>query len=227
VSTPGPDEIRALSNAFNDDHRSAGAAGSLANRQSGRAETRRQFIETVLSASAPALSAWLPGPHLGALVFIAAVTCSAGGRHLLGLDLISRAQFDIQSSRQFWEDVQTLRSRGVDLVRDGGNAHLQVGADHVAEGLVLTAHHSPEAAIAQRRLEGTSLDASLREIKNPRPRIQRCRPERIEAQNRRRSPASLETFDRCTETIIRQVGDIGRMVDLSTRILAPQFETTI
>jgi two-component system nitrogen regulation sensor histidine kinase NtrY len=39
-------------------------------------------------------------------------------------------------------------------------------------------------------------------------------------------PTELETFDRCTDTIVRQVGDIGRMVDefsAFARMPAPKF----
>ena len=39
--------------------------------------------------------------------------------------------------------------------------------------------------------------------------------------------SDLETFDRCTDTIIRQVGDSGRMVDefsAFARMPAPKFE---
>ena len=64
------------------------------------------------------------------------------------------------------------------------------------------------------------------EIKNPLTPIQ-LSAERLRKQvpqgHRRRD---LETFDRCTDTIIRQVGDIGRMVDefsAFARMPAPKF----
>jgi two-component system nitrogen regulation sensor histidine kinase NtrY len=40
------------------------------------------------------------------------------------------------------------------------------------------------------------------------------------------APSEVETFDRCTDTIVRQVGDIGRMVDefsAFARMPAPKF----
>ena len=50
------------------------------------------------------------------------------------------------------------------------------------------------------------------EIKNPLTPIQ-LSAERIRRRYRKEITSDLDTFDRCTDTIIRQVGDIGRMVD--------------
>jgi two-component system nitrogen regulation sensor histidine kinase NtrY len=65
------------------------------------------------------------------------------------------------------------------------------------------------------------------EIKNPLTPIQ-LSAERIRRKYRGEIQSDLETFDRCTDTIIRQVGDIGRMVDEFSsfaRMPAPQFST--
>jgi two-component system nitrogen regulation sensor histidine kinase NtrY len=65
------------------------------------------------------------------------------------------------------------------------------------------------------------------EIKNPLTPIQ-LSAERLRRKFRQNiAPADLETFDRCTDTIVRQVGDIGRMVDEFSsfaRMPAPRFE---
>ncbi|RZJ93510.1 MAG: PAS domain-containing sensor histidine kinase, partial [Brevundimonas sp.] len=50
------------------------------------------------------------------------------------------------------------------------------------------------------------------EIKNPLTPIQ-LSAERLRRRYRKMVEEDVEVFDRCTETIIRQVGDIGRMVD--------------
>jgi two-component system nitrogen regulation sensor histidine kinase NtrY len=63
------------------------------------------------------------------------------------------------------------------------------------------------------------------EIKNPLTPIQ-LSAERLRRKYRRELTGDLETFDRCTDTIIRQVGDIGRMVDefsAFARMPAPKF----
>ncbi len=63
------------------------------------------------------------------------------------------------------------------------------------------------------------------EIKNPLTPIQ-LSAERLRRKYRSQVADDVETFDRCTETIIRQVGDIGRMVDEFSsfaRMPAPRF----
>src|SRR5690606_27780884 len=63
------------------------------------------------------------------------------------------------------------------------------------------------------------------EIKNPLTPIQ-LSAERLRRRYRGRVEDDVEVFDRCTETIIRQVGDIGRMVDEFSsfaRMPAPRF----
>ncbi len=64
------------------------------------------------------------------------------------------------------------------------------------------------------------------EIKNPLTPIQ-LSAERLRRKYRAEITGDLETFDRCTDTIIRQVEDIGRMVDefsAFARMPAPKFE---
>jgi len=63
------------------------------------------------------------------------------------------------------------------------------------------------------------------EIKNPLTPIQ-LSAERLKRKYRARIGEDVEVFDRCTDTIIRQVGDIGRMVDEFSsfaRMPAPRF----
>jgi two-component system nitrogen regulation sensor histidine kinase NtrY len=63
------------------------------------------------------------------------------------------------------------------------------------------------------------------EIKNPLTPIQ-LSAERLRRRYRSQVVDDVEVFDRCTETIIRQVGDIGRMVDEFSsfaRMPAPRF----
>jgi two-component system nitrogen regulation sensor histidine kinase NtrY len=66
------------------------------------------------------------------------------------------------------------------------------------------------------------------EIKNPLTPIQ-LSAERLRRKYRKEIVTDLDIFDRCTETIIRQVGDIGRMVDefsAFARMPAPVFAET-
>ena len=78
---------------------------------------------------------------------------------------------------------------------------------------------------AQRNAAWTDVARRIaHEIKNPLTPIQ-LSAERLRRKYRSEITGDLETFDRCTDTIIRQVGDIGRMVDefsAFARMPAPQ-----
>jgi two-component system nitrogen regulation sensor histidine kinase NtrY len=87
------------------------------------------------------------------------------------------------------------------------------GQDHEVQGFVVTFDDMTELVSAQRSTAWADVARRIaHEIKNPLTPIQ-LSAERI----RRKYGASItkdrEVFDQCTDTIIRQVSDIGRMVD--------------
>ena len=99
-------------------------------------------------------------------------------------------------------------------------------ASRTGEGLVLTFDDITRLVSAQRNAAWRDVARRIaHEIKNPLTPIQ-LSAERIRRKFRKSvEPADLDTFDRCTETIVRQVGDIGRMVDefsAFARMPAPQ-----
>jgi two-component system nitrogen regulation sensor histidine kinase NtrY len=95
-------------------------------------------------------------------------------------------------------------------------------------GLVLTFDDITRLVSAQRNAAWKDVARRIaHEIKNPLTPIQ-LSAERIRRKYRKDITHDLETFDRCTDTIIRQVGDIGRMVDefsAFARMPAPKFAT--
>ena len=114
------------------------------------------------------------------------------------------------------------------MIRDGETRRLRVRASGTAEGgLVLTFDDITRLITAQRSAAWRDVARRIaHEIKNPLTPIQ-LSAERIRRKYRKEIQGDLETFDRCTETIIRQVGDIGRMVDefsAFARMPAPKFE---
>ena len=121
----------------------------------------------------------------------------------------------------------------VDLARDGETRRLRVRASYSAEtvhgGLVLTFDDITRLVAAQRNAAWRDVARRIaHEIKNPLTPIQ-LSAERLRRKYRSEIKSDLETFDRCTDTIIRQVGDIGRMVDefsAFARMPAPKFVTT-
>jgi two-component system nitrogen regulation sensor histidine kinase NtrY len=115
----------------------------------------------------------------------------------------------------------------VDVERGRETRRLRVRASRIEDGLVLTFDDVTRLMNAQRNAAWRDVARRIaHEIKNPLTPIQ-LSAERLRKKYRKDiAPAELETFDRCTDTIVRQVGDIGRMVDefsAFARMPAPKF----
>jgi two-component system nitrogen regulation sensor histidine kinase NtrY len=102
----------------------------------------------------------------------------------------------------------------VDVTREGETRRLRVRIESGLGGeMVLTFDDITRLVTAQRNAAWRDVARRIaHEIKNPLTPIQ-LSAERLRRRYRGRVEDDVETFDRCTETIIRQVGDIGRMVD--------------
>ena len=223
-----PEEIAVLSRAFNrmtSDIRNQQMALKFA---SVEAESRREFIETVLA-----------GVSAGVLSVDGAGLISAANQQahvLLGLDSLAIGR-PLGEVAPELVDVASGAGRGgggaeaeVDLIRDGETLRLHVRASGASEGgLVLTFDDITRLVTAQRSAAWRDVARRIaHEIKNPLTPIQ-LSAERLRRKYRGEITGDLETFDRCTDTIIRQVGDIGRMVDefsAFARMPAPRFEPT-
>ncbi len=224
-----PEEIAVLSHAFNrmtTDLESKQAALQTASQE---AHERRQFIETVLSG----VSAGVLGLDSYGRVSVA----NSRALHLLGLtdsppeavfgatlaDIAPEMLLTSQRALRVASDVE----EEVEVVRDSDTRRLRVRASVGLEtGMVLTFDDITRLVSAQRTAAWTDVARRIaHEIKNPLTPIQ-LSAERIRRKYRKEITGDLETFDRCTETIIRQVGDIGRMVDefsAFARMPAPKF----
>jgi len=221
----GPEEIRALSVAFNmmtTDLQAQQAALRVASLD---AQQRRQFIETVLSG----VSAGVVG--LDAQGRITALNRRAGD--LLALTDDAVGQPLVEAAPELETVIQEISGGKpnaeveIDVMRGGETRRLRFrGAGHAAETLVLTFDDITRLVAAQRNAAWKDVARRIaHEIKNPLTPIQ-LSAERIRRKYRKDITSDLETFDRCTETIIRQVGDIGRMVDefsAFARMPAPRF----
>ena len=226
-ATSDPEEIAVLSHAFNKMTNDLEVQQRALRRAHTEAESRRQFVETML---------------LGV---------SAG---VIGLDRTGRISVVNQRAAELLEapsagigeplDVlapefqpvvdQAARSgaeveEDVDVLRTGESRRLRLRVSHSSDGLVLTFDDMTKLIAAQRNAVWKDVARRIaHEIKNPLTPIQ-LSAERLRRKYRKEVKADLETFDRCTETIIRQVGDIGRMVDefsAFARMPAPKFAET-
>jgi two-component system nitrogen regulation sensor histidine kinase NtrY len=102
----------------------------------------------------------------------------------------------------------------VDIARHGETRRLRIRASGSAEGgMVITFDDITRLVAAQRNAAWRDVARRIaHEIKNPLTPIQ-LSAERIRRKYRAEITSDLETFDRCTDTIVRQVEDIGKMVD--------------
>jgi two-component system nitrogen regulation sensor histidine kinase NtrY len=220
-----PEEIAVLSRAFNR------MTGDLQTQQaelraaSMEAESRRRFIEAVLSGVSAGVIGLDPSGRISAVNARALTLLALGEGGAFGRPLADVAPelTDVVNRAAAAHDADAE----IDLVRGAETRRLRVRASGRNEGgVVLTFDDITRLVTAQRNAAWRDVARRIaHEIKNPLTPIQ-LSAERIRRKYRREIQSDVETFDRCTETIIRQVGDIGRMVDEFSsfaRMPAPRF----
>ncbi len=209
------DEISALARAFNL------MTGQIERQQhelidaNAESEGQRRLIEAVLlGVSAGVLSVDEAG-----VVRLANRSAS----ELLGADqtaLRDRALLEIAPALSDIAARARTRPGGtveeqVELKRDGAVLTLNVRAAMETEAgrVVLTFDDITRLIAAQRNAAWRDVARRIaHEIKNPLTPIQ-LSAERLRRRYRPQDDSAAEIFDRCTDTIVRQVSDIGRMVD--------------
>ena len=219
-----PEEIAVLSRAFNSMTHDLQAQQEAIRAAHEDAERRRQFIETVLAE----VSA-------GVIGLDAKGRISAANRQAeLLLDLSSKPGRGQKLSDVAPEIAAVAAQAGrgeaeeeVDLVRGRETRRLRVRASRIEDGWVLTFDDITRLVTAQRNAAWRDVARRIaHEIKNPLTPIQ-LSAERLRKKYRKDiDEAELETFDRCTDTIVRQVDAIRSMVDEFSsfaRMPAPNF----
>ena len=218
-----PGEIAVLSNAFNRMTGDLEAQQAALKTASEEAQGRSRFIETVLSG----VSAGVIG--LDRRGRISAINDSAV--HLLSIaevDLRGRPLAEVAPElSELVGRVEAHIEEDVDVSREGETRRLRVRIEGGQGGeMVLTFDDITRLVTAQRNAAWRDVARRIaHEIKNPLTPIQ-LSAERLKRKFRARIGEDVEVFDRCTDTIIRQVGDIGRMVDEFSsfaRMPAPRF----
>jgi two-component system nitrogen regulation sensor histidine kinase NtrY len=223
-----PEELKMLALSFNrmtDDLQAQQAALRTA---SVEAESRRQFIETVLSGVSAGVIGLDETSRVSVYNSQALRLLGLEGQSIHGLpladaapELLALADRAMVTGSEIEEDIDLLRGRETRHLRVRATGH-----GHGSDGLVLTFDDITKLISAQRNAAWKDVARRIaHEIKNPLTPIQ-LSAERIRRKYRSEIKGDLETFDRCTETIIRQVGDIGRMVDefsAFARMPAPKF----
>ena len=215
------DEIAGLSRAFNR------MTGQLAAQRAelmdayGQLDERRRFTETVLSG----VSAGVIGldgegrvelPNRAASELLGLDLTALAGRKLAEavpefvplLDAAAQRAFGGGGARTAEVAIGPASRRRILLARI--NAELRGGA---LDGYVVTFDDITELQAAQRKAAWADVARRIaHEIKNPLTPIQ-LSAERLKRRFMREIQSDPETFAQCADTIVRHVGDIGRMVD--------------
>ena len=205
--TGGNDEVATLGTAFNRmTTRLEQQTGALvaANAQ---LESRRAFTEAVLSGvTAGVLS--VDEDHVVRLINSSAeALLKTGGQSPVGQKLADLApELDRHLTADEPEDIVQLASRGEART-------LAVKTERVRGGYVLTFDDITEQLLDQRRAAWSDVARRIaHEIKNPLTPIQLA-AERLQRRYGKEVESDPATFERLTGTIVRQVGDLRRMVD--------------
>ncbi|HEY5710345.1 MAG TPA: PAS domain-containing sensor histidine kinase [Allosphingosinicella sp.] len=205
--SPDRDEVGTLGNAFN---RMTGRleeqTGALitANAQ---LDSRRAFIEAVLSGVTAGVIS-VDDDHVVRLINSSAEALLKTGRKSpVGQKLKALApELDHQLTSEEREDVVQLSSSGEPRT-------LAVKTVKVKGGHVLTFDDITEQLLDQRRAAWSDVARRIaHEIKNPLTPIQLA-AERLQRRYGKEISDDPATFERLTGTIVRQVGDLRRMVD--------------
>jgi two-component system, NtrC family, nitrogen regulation sensor histidine kinase NtrY len=179
---------------------------------------RRRFTEAVLSG----VSAGVIGlDRHGAVTLVsrsAETLLARDGADLIGRQLADMVPEFADLVRQAADPAKSRRQQQITLVIDGEERNFAVRVTEQApseedHGWVVTFDDVTELVSAQRTSAWADVARRIaHEIKNPLTPIQ-LSAERIRRKYGKVITEDRETFDRCTETIIRQVGDVTRMVD--------------
>ena len=186
---------------------------------------RRQFIETVLAEVSAGVIGLDPHGRISAVNRQARLLLDLPDGPTSGARLADLAPEFVAIAEH--ADIAGEAEEEVDVARARETHRLRVRASRSESGLVLTFDDITRLVSAQRNAAWRDVARRIaHEIKNPLTPIQ-LSAERLRRKFRRIiAEEDLETFDRCTDTIVRQVDGIGRMVDEFSsfaRMPAPKF----
>jgi two-component system nitrogen regulation sensor histidine kinase NtrY len=214
----GPDDLQTLSRTFNvmTDHLKQQRDDLVAASES--IDARRRFTEAMLAGVSAGVIGIDPTGRVS-LVNRSALT-------LLGRaesELIAQpAELVLSAFLPIFEQALTRPSGfaegQVDIDRKGDSRSLFArvtteSSEDAAHGHVLTFDDITDLVSAQRNSAWADIARRIaHEIKNPLTPIQ-LSAERLKRKYGSQIQSDRQVFDQCTDTIIRQVGDIGRMVD--------------
>ena len=181
-------------------------------------DSRRRFIEAVLSSASAGIIGVDGSLSIGILNRSAEKLIGHSESETLGhplSDVIPELDDMMRTAR---EGSQRLVQGQITITRDGRERNLSVRVTaeqtgHARDSYIITLDDITELVTAQRTSAwGDVARRIAHEIKNPLTPIQ-LSAERLRRKYGNEVASDPEVFRQCTETIIRQVGDIGRLID--------------
>jgi two-component system, NtrC family, nitrogen regulation sensor histidine kinase NtrY len=205
--TETEDEIETLAHAFNRMTGTIDEQTGALKAANAQLETRRAFIEAVLSSVTAGVVA------IDSDNRILLINRSAEALLQHGREEVERASL-AELSPALDEFMQgDEREANVDVEAEGGSRTLAVKRVRYQDGAVLTFDDITGQLADQRSAAWSDIARRIaHEIKNPLTPIQLA-AERLQRRFAREVESDKETFERLTGTIVRQVGDLRRMVD--------------
>ncbi|HVI06069.1 MAG TPA: ATP-binding protein, partial [Sphingomicrobium sp.] len=201
------DEVQTLATAFN---RMTGRLEEQTNElrtANTQLDTRRAFIEAVLSSVTAGVIAVDSALRIRLLNRSAETLLHKGEYDIEGRNLASVSPELDEFMRGEQSEANVL------IAADGGQRTLAVNRVRYQDGSVLTFDDITDQLSDQRRAAWSDIARRIaHEIKNPLTPIQLA-AERLQRRFGRDIATDGETFERLTGTIVRQVGDLRRMVD--------------
>ncbi len=181
-------------------------------------DERRRFIEAVLSGVTAGVLGLDPDGEITLANKSAVELLGLSERDFVGYHLDKVVpEFGVLLAKSQRQGKKPLQ-QNVTIIRDGSERNYAVRVTRESEGkqdygVVLTFDDVSDLVVAQRTSAWADVARRIaHEIKNPLTPIQ-LSAERIRRKYGDSITHDREIFDRCTDTIIRHVGDIGRMVD--------------
>lgn len=206
TSPPANDEIGSLANAFNRMTRKLGEQTGALVAANSQLESRRAFIEAVFSGVSAGILA-IDGNREVTLVNRSAIGILQSSANPIGQSLVDLSpDLDALIGQKEGESV-------IQIVIGGEPRTLAVRLVEANSGYVLTFDDITQRLADQRSAAWADVARRIaHEIKNPLTPIQLA-AERLQRRYGKEISSDPAIFERLTSTIVRQVGDIRRMVD--------------
>lgn len=228
---PADDEIGSLSRAFNRMTSQLEGQRSQLIAANEQLDERRRFTETVLSGVSSGVIGLTADGRVNLPNRAATQLLEMDRGKLVGADFGEVVPELVALLTEARERPSRVAQAQVAIVRRGFShtALVRIAAERDEGGIrgfVVTFDDVTELLAAQRNAAWADIARRIaHEIKNPLTPIQ-LSAERLRRKYLREVGSDPEVFEQCTETIVRQVGDIGRLIDEFSsfaRMPAPVF----